>query len=188
MKNLASDAQRRIENIVRYGTIEEIDFNTARARVRTGEIITDWLPWTVNRAGTTTIWSPPTKGEQVVVLSPSGELQLGVIILGLYTTNAPSPSQDAQAHVIKFADGATITYNQQTHALSFTGIKTAVIEASEKITFKTPLVECSDDLNIGKTSTAGVDHISNGISGHNHTHTQNPGDHHGGGVTTSPPK
>lgn len=190
MQSLKQSAEglRRIETLIRYGTIEEIDHSKALARVKTGEVLTDWLPWLALRAGTTTIWTPPTKGEQVAVLAPSGELHTGVILMGLYSNPSPPPSNNPATHVVKFQDGAIFTYDSETHALTVDKVANVTINASDKITLNTPLVECTNDVHIKNLSTADGDHISAGISGKGHTHGQNAGDHFGGGASTTPPR
>ncbi|MEN2925541.1 hypothetical protein FHPHGOJG_02561 [Mannheimia haemolytica] len=79
---------RRLDNIIRLGTIAEVDLTTATARVNSGGITTDFLPWLTFRAGTSQTWSAPTVGEQCVVLSVSGEFTTGVIYLG-FTPKTP---------------------------------------------------------------------------------------------------
>ena len=101
-----TELTRRLDNLLRLGTIAEVDHSKALAKVQSGNILTDWLPWFTLRAGTTQTWSPPTKGEQCLVLAVSGELTTAVVLVGLYTQNAPSQSPDE--HCIKFADGAEI--------------------------------------------------------------------------------
>lgn len=48
---MTADLNRRIENIVRLGTIAEVDCAHAKAKVKSGGILTDWLPWVTARAG-----------------------------------------------------------------------------------------------------------------------------------------
>jgi phage baseplate assembly protein V len=64
-------------NIMRIGLVKEVDYEKARVRVKVGEFITDWLPWVTARAGEDRSWFAPNIDEQVIVLSPFGELSLG---------------------------------------------------------------------------------------------------------------
>ncbi|MBB5320470.1 phage baseplate assembly protein V [Marinobacter oulmenensis] len=112
MKSLArkiADLYRLLNNLIRIGTIVEVDHQAARARVKTGGNTTGWQKWVTLRAGTTTEWNPPTVGEQVVLLSPGGDLAQAVILVGLFTSNAPSSSKDEHRRV--YPDGATINYD-----------------------------------------------------------------------------
>ena len=152
---MSADNNRRIESIIRFGLITEVDYAQAKARVKCGEILTDFLPFITLRSGTTKTWSPPTKGEQCVILAASGELTTACIITGLYTQNSPSHSADE--HVIEFADGAKITYNQENGDLVVTGIKTANITAANQINIDCPTVNIKGNVNIdGNLSTTGT--------------------------------
>ncbi|HGO5823420.1 TPA: phage baseplate assembly protein V [Mannheimia haemolytica] len=138
---------RRLDNIIRLGTIAEVDLTTATARVNSGGITTDFLPWLTFRAGTSQTWSAPTVGEQCVVLSVSGEFTTGVILLGLYTQNAPS--QSADEHLFKFSDGAELCYNTASGQLTVKNCKVVIVQATESITLDTPTVKATKNVVIG---------------------------------------
>lgn len=142
-----TDLLRRLDNLVRLGTIAEVDLTTATARVNSGGITTDFLPWLTFRAGTSKTWSAPTVGEQCVVLSTSGEFTTGVILFGLYTQNAPS--QSADEHLFHFSDGAEISYNTATSTLTVKNCKVVIVQASEQIELQTPLVKATQNVEIG---------------------------------------
>ena len=78
------------EGIVRFGTVTAVDAGTARAKVGFGgESESAWLPWMAERAAAITVWAPVTIGEQVVVLSESGETAQGVIIGSVFSDGNP---------------------------------------------------------------------------------------------------
>lgn len=106
-----ADLYRLVNNLIRIGTIVEVDHQKARARVKTGGNTTGWQKWVTLRAGTTTEWSPPTVGEQVVLLSPGGDLAQAVILVGLFTSNAPSQSPDEHKRV--YPDGGMFIYDHK---------------------------------------------------------------------------
>ena len=143
---MSADNNRRIENLIRFGTIAEVDLSAAKAKVQSGGILTDFLPFLTLRTGSTVTWSPPTVGEQCVILAMSGELTTACVLVGMYTQNAPSNSADE--HVIKFADGAVIKYNQVSGELSVTGIKSAQITAAQVINIDCPIVNIKGNVNI----------------------------------------
>lgn len=145
------DLARRIESLIRLGILAEIDHGAARCRVHTGQLTTDWLPWLALRAGATTHWSPPTVGEQCVLLSPSGETAAGFVLIGLYSDANPAPSSNPNQHVHSFPDGARIVYDHALGALSATGIKTALVDASDSITAKAGkaiLLQAGDNITL----------------------------------------
>ncbi len=202
------DILRKIENLIRPGIVCETKGD--RVRVRSGNLITAWLPWFTHRAGKSRSWWRPSVGEQVFILSPNGNLELGCVLPSLYCNDNPAPSNSEDGYCVTFSDGASFEYEPKTSCLTIKGIKTAVIEASEQITAKagtkihldTPLVECSDHVTFksfnatgggqsGNTGylTGNVIHqqgqlSSNGIVLDSHIHTGV----RAGGETTGKPK
>ena len=112
-----SDISRRLKNIVRLGKVYEVDYTAAKARIKCGEILTDWLPFATNRAAATSCWNPPKVGEQVVVLSPEGDLSQGVVLSSIYQKRFSAPSKEKEVTMIKFSDGSKIEYDSSSHKL-----------------------------------------------------------------------
>lgn len=160
---------RMIENLVRVGTVLEVDLNTPRCRVKSGNLETDWLRMPSQRAGSTLKWSPLTLGEQVIILSPSGDPAAGFVLpMGMFSDAINPPSNSADVEMTKYPDGAVVSYNHATHAMSISGIKdlnlnatgnlnitnegntqinttgTAKVTAGEKATVTAPEIELTD--------------------------------------------
>jgi len=108
---LPAELERRLDNLIRLGTVAEVDHAHALCRVQTGGILTTWLPWAPLRAGNTRTWCPPTVGEQVIVLSPSGEPGAGIVLTAVYTAAHDQPSNSPDDHVRLWPDGAIERYN-----------------------------------------------------------------------------
>jgi phage baseplate assembly protein V len=117
--NLA-ELYRLLLNVLRLGTVAEVDHGGTRCRVRSGELLTAWLPWATLRAGTTCTWSPPTVGEQVLLLAPGGDLAAAVVLLGINSNAHPAPSTDPDVTTTHYPDDAVVSYDHVTHALSVT--------------------------------------------------------------------
>lgn len=79
--------------------------------------MTGWLPWIPARAGNDRDWDPPSDGEQVLILSPSGELAAGVVLPSLYRRAHPAPESDPGKHTRLYRDGARIEYDAGAHKL-----------------------------------------------------------------------
>ncbi len=120
-----AELNRKLANIIRIGLVKEVDYKKARARVKVGEFITDWLPWITTRAGEDRSWFSPDIDEQVMVLSPFGELSLGVVLPAIY--QAPPESKKEVSSVV-FKDGTKYTYDKGNHHLE--------IDVVGKITLK----------------------------------------------------
>lgn len=201
-----ADLARRVANMIRLGRVAAIDFAGARVRVQAGDMLTGWLPWQVSRAGATRTWDPPSIGEQVMVISPSGEPAAGIVIPALYCNDQPAPDHRPSTHVIAFPDGARISYDHASSALDITGVATVRVVAAESVTFDTPYAHFTGQVEIddvvtyhngmvgegggGNAVTITGDLVheggvisSNGIVLHTHTHS---GVQTGGGSTGGP--
>lgn len=200
-----ADLERRVANMLRGGTVAQIDHDQPRVRVQSGDLLTDWRPWFAHRAGATTTWSPPTIGEQVLLVSPSGDPAQAMVLPALYTDAHPAPSASPDEHVTAYPDGARIAYNHDTGALTANGIQTAVIDAATSVTLDTPIVTCTGQLVVeglltykaglsgtgggpgtvitGSITQTGGQITSNGIALDAHTHS---GVQPGGGSTGGP--
>lgn len=115
-----ADLRRRFENTVRLGTIAEADYPAARVRVAIGPLRTAWLPWLTSRAGADRSWHAPELGEQVVVLSPSGDLAQGVVLPAIFYNAHPANAATPTVHRATYADGAVIEYDRAAHELKLT--------------------------------------------------------------------
>ena len=104
-----NDLGRRLANIIRIGTIFEIDFEAAKARVKIGDLETDWLPWVNANSGANNSWNPAEIDEQVIILSPSGELNQAVILPSLYKNNASENLPNIQS--VTYKDGSKISFD-----------------------------------------------------------------------------
>jgi phage baseplate assembly protein V len=129
----AAELLRLIHNLARFGTIAEVDHAAARVRVATGEITTTWLPWQEARAGTTRTWCPPTLGEQVLIVSPGGDMASGLVFTGLYRDAHPAPVNSPALWHAVMPDGAVIEYDHVAHHLRATIPGSVEIDASGEI-------------------------------------------------------
>lgn len=112
-----AELARLIENLVRLGTIDTVQVKPPRVKVKSGNITTAWLPWLSLRAGADREWDPPTVGEQVVLLSPSGLLAQGVVLTGLFSDRIPANGDREGLHRRTYRDGAVIEYDSIGHRL-----------------------------------------------------------------------
>ena len=112
------DLERRLSNLLRVGVIQNNGDEPAdRVRVTIGDLHTAPLPWLTQRAGTDRTWWKPEDGEQVLVLSPSGDLAQGMVLPALYRNDRPAPVTDPHKRVTVFSDGAWIEYDRNTQHL-----------------------------------------------------------------------
>ncbi|MBK3450057.1 phage baseplate assembly protein V [Pseudomonas haemolytica] len=119
MNDLAALA-RLLENLIRFGVIAAVQMEPPRVQVTTGKLTTAWLPWLALRAGADREWDPPTVGEQVILLSPSGQLANGIVVTGVFSDHVPANGNRAGLHRRTYADGTVIEYDSIAHHLNAT--------------------------------------------------------------------
>lgn len=100
------ELMRRVENLLRYATVLDVDTSKARLKVQYADGTTSgWLPAFSQRAGDSISWHFPDIGERVMILSPSGEPTAGIALCGIYTDSHPNPSQDHDLHLMQYPNG-----------------------------------------------------------------------------------
>jgi phage baseplate assembly protein gpV len=120
------ELQRRLDNILRVGTIDQVDHQSSRVRVRSGELLTAWLLWFEVRAGNVRTWCPPSVGEQCLVLSPGGELAAGMVLVGLPSDQMSPPSTEAHLHRIAYPGGESVTFDHASGVLTIDAVRLVV--------------------------------------------------------------
>lgn len=128
------ELKRRQETGMRVGTITEVDAERGLAKVDVGTpdnpLISSWLPWT-ERAGGISTWTPPSKGEQVRLVSPAGDMAQGWIDQGGFSNENPQSHNKANERRMTVGD-------------------TTITESGGKVFIETPLtVVKSDQVDLG---------------------------------------
>lgn len=156
-----AELARLIENLIRIGAVAEVRHSAPPAvRVTAGGITTNWLPWCEQRAGATRTWNPPSKGEQVVLLCPSGDPSNGIVLCAIPSAKADVPSNDPNQTVTLYQDGALVKYDHSAGMLTVKGVKTVLLEAATSV-----LVKCPDTTFDGNVTVKGLLSFMNGLAG-----------------------
>lgn len=152
------ELERRFHQLLRFGVVEEVDLEKARLKVRIGQVLTDWLPWITSNAGNTRSWRAPSVGEQVLVMSPSGDLTAGVVLPALYQERFGPPVREADTQCVHFPDGSQVSYDAREKVMTVRLVgdgrvnvhcRELTIQASEQIRLNTPKLLCSGDVSVG---------------------------------------
>lgn len=113
-----ADILRRLASLITVGTVQSVTGDHCRVAIGSdSKHLTPPIKWIVGRAANRRDWSQLSVGEQVIVLSPSGNLGNAVALAGLYSNANPAPSTDPAETVTVMPDGAVFRYNHETHTL-----------------------------------------------------------------------
>ena len=172
-----ADLNRLLENMIRFGTIAEVQHKPPRVKVKTGGNLTTWLPWMAWRAGADQEWDPPTVNEQVLLLSPSGQMANGVVFTGLFSDTIPANGDRPGLHRRTYRDGAVIEYDSVAHHLNATlpDGGTTSLTSTGGIHIVGPITHEGDYTQTGNQNVTGkvtvsVDVVAANISLVNHPH------------------
>jgi phage baseplate assembly protein V len=108
-----SELERTRNQMLRLGTVAEVDAATARVRVRLDDVPTALLPVINQRHGADRVHWLPSVGEQVMVFCPDGEPSNGCVLGGVAQTAHPAPRQGDQ-HATVYRDTAVQQYDPAT--------------------------------------------------------------------------
>lgn len=195
-QRLPEDIPADVAELIRFGTVIAVDLVEARCQVRYGDpdddqggAVTAMIRWLAPRAGMTRVWSPPSVGEQVLLLAPDGQIGNAVALTGIVQDAFPAAG-NSLAELISFSDGAQIRYDPESHALAaiLPAGGTAQIDAQGGITLRGD-VTIEGNVAMTGTLTAAEDVLADGdvkagaISLKNHKHS---GVQAGGAQTGTP--
>jgi len=159
-----AELERIVGSMIRMGKVEEADYEQALCRVRSGGILTGWLQWATTRAMGEKTWWAPRVGEQVMVISPCGDLAQGKVMMAFYQDAATPPANSPDVHLHEYPDGAIIQYDEATGTLTadvpgHANVKageTVSAEAGQVMNLKAPLINTQGDVAIqGNLSVTG---------------------------------
>lgn len=177
------DIERRLAGVVRLGTVEAQDYadpKKPRVRVRCGNVLTGWIPFTSGRAGGDSDWDPLDTGEQVVMVAPSGDLAQAVIVGTIHQASAQAPETSGDVKARRWKDGALDRYDREGHVrdievpaggiirLKVGGSALELTDGGTTLT--TPILTINGDVQLNGTMTASQDVIAQGVSLVEHVH------------------
>ena len=158
------------DELIRFGRIASVDLAAARCTVTidedgaSGEAVTGPIRWIEGRAGQTRTWSPPSVGEEVVLLCPGGQLGIAVALRGLSNADNP-PAGNSLVEGVLYADGTMLSYDPEEHIL------TVFMAHPGEIDISAPGgITINGDVTVTGRLTASDDVIASGKSLKNHTH------------------
>ncbi|PHO09779.1 baseplate assembly protein [Malaciobacter canalis] len=148
-----SELKRRLENIIQIGSVHEAKiadgYHSARVILDDDGInkrVSPFLPVKSFANSFGRVFFPVRSGEQVIVISPFGNVTGGFIIRSIFHNKCKVPN-GANEHttVVEFEDGTRMFYDSKASKLEVDAVKTinifcvdANVEASKKVYVKAP--------------------------------------------------
>jgi phage baseplate assembly protein V len=112
------ELERRVAGMVRVGTVMAVDLAAKKVRIKSGDLESAWVRWPAGRAGTgKRRWDAPEVGEQVVMVSPCGDMRQALVLPGIYQDAHDAPTTDGNKDHVTYGDGTVIEYDRGTHTL-----------------------------------------------------------------------
>ncbi|EGG93497.1 hypothetical protein IMCC1989_1153 [gamma proteobacterium IMCC1989] len=174
-----TELERRLSNVFLIGNIIDADYENALVKVEAGKIQTGWLPWITARASNDVDYWAPEISEQVAVMCPNGDPEIGVVLPAIYQNNYPATDSRPTIRKTTFADGAVFSYDREQHHVDVALPDSATLN----IVAKGGVTINAEEGHV----TVNGDVIADGVSLIHHTHPQTGGDHFGGGTDTEKP-
>lgn len=151
-----------VSNLIRTGSVTALQVRPPRVRVSTGGIETDWICWGERRAGSRAkTWSPPSVGEQVVLLCPEGDIGQAIVVCSINSDSQPAPADAADIERTVFGDGSVVEFDADTSTLTVNAgqgrvvviCDAATVTAASTVELDTPQVNCTGKVSIAEEAT-----------------------------------
>lgn len=160
------DAPTDPDALARYATVASVDLAAARCTVMLDDDVeSPPLPWAAPRMGATSVWLPPSLGEQVLVICPAGEIGAGIVVGAVPSDANPAPIDEPVA-LIRFKDGAVISYDPDASELLI-----QLPSGGTTVLASDGGVDIVGDVNVTGKITASDDVVAGSVSLKGHKHT-----------------
>lgn len=173
---------RLIANMIRTGRVEQVRVgsagNPAACRVRTGDLLTTWVPWLVQAAGgdnQARHWRTPAKNEPCLLFAPCGDLAQAVALPGIYSSDMPqgAADEDVERHDFSTSDfwehkrsAGTLVFNiANAITLNVGNSQLHITPSGTTLTTPNYKVDSPQSSFTGKVTVQGLFTYQSGISG-----------------------
>lgn len=105
-----AELERRIAGVMRHGVVAEVDPEKQRVRLDfgpshggEGKFLSPWVPY-AQFSGALKVHTPPTVGQQLTAMSPTGDFRQAVAIPLTHSDQNPSPSGAGDQNVVTYGN------------------------------------------------------------------------------------
>ena len=121
------DLNRRTENLLAVGTVASTDDAGQGLRLRLSGRLTGTVQYPGLVRRNFTAWFPMREGAQVLAACPSGDPNNAVIVQTLYTSGIARPASDSNTDIVKWNDGAEVSYNSGSGVMTLKAARIKII-------------------------------------------------------------
>lgn len=113
--------RRAVQGMQRFGTVHAVDGESRRVQLKLAgadgeEFLSPKRPW-ADFAGEEKSWRPPSKGQQMMLLSPFGDMRQGVAVPLTFSNANPAPTTALDRRILSafgaglvgFSEGGAVT-------------------------------------------------------------------------------
>lgn len=142
-----AEVKRKLDNVVRTGVVKSFDPKTNTIVADVG-LETHDIPY-FNHGGTGANWHPPKPGQQVTLLSASGDLTNAVAIPGGFHDKNPQPSQTKDEDIVAQRGAGKARARTTDEAAYLEAFKSSVKVADGKVTITAKTIVLEGDVKLG---------------------------------------
>lgn len=102
------ELDRRLNNLFREAKVTKLHADEGMAEVDADGLPSTKIPW-LARAGQSREWDPPTEGERVILISPTGDPGIGMILPGGFSNQFPQNHDKGGEHRRSVGDKVSTT-------------------------------------------------------------------------------
>lgn len=151
-----------LRDLVRLGVVRAVDLAARSCVVEIGDLRLPKVRWLSARMGAFRIWSPPSQGEQVLVVSPEGDSGQALIVGSLPSNANPAPTT-TDALWIEADDGSRFSYEPASHTLTVQLCDGGKVIMTAPAGFElTGDVKVTGDFDLSGKATVGGDVLAQG--------------------------
>lgn len=134
-----AELERRIAGVMRHGVVAEVDPEKQRVRLDfgpshggEGKFLSPWVPY-AQFSGALKVHTPPTVGQQMTAMSPTGDFRQAVAIPLTHSDQNPSPSGAGDQNVVTYGN-VTMTLADDLVRSEVGGLTFELTSAAARIT------------------------------------------------------
>lgn len=144
------DIDRRMDSTMRHGKVTDVDTKKHLARIEIGEndgepVKSAWVPYS-QVAGAYKSHSPPSKGQQMTLFAPNGEIRQAMLLPMTWSDDNKSPSEKEDEHIDTYGK-LKITKKGDSYEIDLDGVKISM--AKDRISLKAETIVLDGTVKAG---------------------------------------